>query len=582
MQRRLRLAGQRPINVVVDISNYVMLEMGQPNHTFDYDFLSRRAAGYSSDGVVHINTRLPQDGESITTLDGVTRELPDDTILVTDPAGALSIGGIMGGIESEISDQTTNVLLEAAAWNFMNIRRSSTTLRITSEAGFRFSRGVHPSQALIGARRAAELLRKYAGGTVANGIIDYYPNPFESRSISLRASEVKRIGGIDPSQDEIADYLRALEFQVEDAGDHLQVKTPDHRMDIEGSHDLIEEVCRMYGYDRIPTTEMSDTLPPQRSNTNLANEERIKDILVGLGLQEIITYRLTTAEKEARLLPPGTSGPDDRPYVKITNPITVERVAMRHSALASALEIVAANSRFRDRIAVFEVGRIYLAGEDGVFPDELRRLTITMTGPRNQSNWNDNDVASIDFHDLKGVLENLFEALHINGFLVEPGKHPTFRPGRTARLLVNEDQIGWMGELHPQVVDSFDIRSESPVLATDLDLEVMLKLIPGRFNTNSISPFPAILEDIAIILDASIPAGEVSQAIMSIGGPLLKSVELFDVYGGQPIPEGKKSLAYHLIFQSPGKTLTDKAVRKNRERIVRNLERQFGAALRDA
>ncbi|MFN2188038.1 MAG: phenylalanine--tRNA ligase subunit beta, partial [Candidatus Promineifilaceae bacterium] len=315
MQHRLRLAGQRPINVVVDISNYVMLEMGEPNHTFDYDFLRSRADSYDPDGPVHINTRLPFEGETLTTLDGIEHKLQPFNILVTDPAGNLSVGGIMGGLDSEISDDTTNVLLEAASWNYINIRQSLTALKMNTEAGFRFSRGVHPSQALLGAKRAAELLRRLAGGIVAHGIIDYYPQPFEQKTLTLTAAEVQRIGGIELYLEEIKEYLEALQFSVESQDAELLVTSPDHRMDIEFRQDLVEEVCRMYGFDRIPTTEMSDLLPPQRTNRDLEVEETIKDLLVQQGYQEIITYRLTSQEREAQLLPTSKSKPDDRPYV---------------------------------------------------------------------------------------------------------------------------------------------------------------------------------------------------------------------------------------------------------------------------
>ncbi|MFZ0548269.1 MAG: phenylalanine--tRNA ligase subunit beta [Candidatus Promineifilaceae bacterium] len=583
MQRRLRLAGQRPINVVVDISNYVMLEMGQPNHTFDYDFLRRRADEYNPGGPIHIHTRLPYEGETLTTLDGEEHTLLPFNILVTDPVGSLSLGGIMGGLDSEISDTTTNVLLEAAAWNFINIRRSTNALKITSEAGFRFSRGVHPSQALLGAKRAAELLRRHAGGTVRQGIVDYYPNPPELKAIQLTAAEVARIGGIHPSQSEIKTMLESLEFTVEEQGDHLLVTAPDHRMDIEGTHDLVEEVCRVYGYDRIPTTEMADSLPPQRNNLDLTREEHIKDILTELGLQEIITYRLTTAEREAKLLPNGIVSPDDRPYVTLTNPITVDRVAMRHSLLASVLEVAAANSRYRDRIAIFELGLIYLASEEGILPDELRRLALLMMGRRGQNHWQDDDTPEeIDFYDMKGVLESLFDALHMDDLSVTPGQHPTFRPGQTARLLLGEEQIGWLGRLHPAVVEGFDIRGEWPVIAAEIDLELVLNHIPDRHRIEPIPVFPAVHEDIALILDKSVSAVDVQATIERAGGYLLKEVALFDVYEGKSIPEGKKSLAYHLTFQSPNKTLTDKEIRKNRQRLVQQLERQLGAKLRDA
>lgn len=582
LQHRLRLAGQRPINAVVDISNYVMLEMGQPNHTFDYDFLRRRADKYDPNGPIHIHTRTPFDGEALTTLDGETHELQPYNILVTDPGGNLSLGGIMGGLESEIGDQTTKVLLEAAAWNFINIRRSSTMLKTNTEAGFRFSRGVHPSQALLGAKRAAELMRLYAGGTVAQGIVDYYPNPAKPNPLTLTAAEVSRIGGIDLGEPEIKRILESLEFQVVVEGDLLTVTAPDHRLDIEFSQDLVEEVCRIYGYDRIPTTEMSDTLPPQRNNRDLDLEEGIKDLLVQMGLQEIITYRLTTPEREAQLLPAIASRPDDRPYITIANPITVDRVVMRHSLLASVMEILAANSRFRDRLALFEVGQVYLSGEDGILPDEPRRLVIVMRGPLDKSSWDDEEgTKAFDFFDLKGTVEDLLTALHIPGFSFEATEHPTYRPGRTASIFLGDSRIGTMGELHQSVVNTYGIRGDWPVFGAQIDLEAVISRIPDERTVDTVSAYPAVHEDIAVIVDLTLPAAEVTEVIKNSGGFLLSQVSLFDVYQGDPIPAGKKSLAYHLIFQSPDRTLTDKAVRKQRDRIVKQLAHRFGAKLRE-
>lgn len=583
MQRRLKLAGQRPINVVVDISNYVMLEMGEPNHTFDYDFLRRRADQYNGpDGPIHLITRLPREGETVTTLDDVTRQLPPTTILVTDPAGALSLGGIMGGAESEISDGTSNVLLEAASWNFINIRRSATTLKINSEAGFRFSRGVHPSQAILGAKRAAELLRQLAGGTVWQGVIDYYPTPPAADPIRLTAAEVKRLGGVDLAPADIKQKLEALEFGVTLDGDDLLVTSPDFRLDISGTHDLVEEVCRMVGFDRLPATEMGDTLPPQRGNPRLEQEERIKDILVKLGVQEIITYRLTAPEREAKLIPASAHlSPDERPYVTLANPITVDRVAMRHSLLASALETAAANSRFRERIALFEIGHVYLASEEGDLPDELSRLSLALTGPRQHPFWGQSgDGETLDFFDLKGVIEGLLEGLHVE-FSVEATEHLSYRPGRTARLLLGEKQLGLMGELHPLVVESYDFRHDYPVLAAELDLDLLLTAVPPRHRLIPVTSYPAVLEDVAVVVGKEITAVAVETQIRLAGGHLLKEVELFDVYEGKQIGVGKRSLAYHLTFQSPNKTLTDKEVKKLRQRIIQQLERNLGARLRE-
>jgi phenylalanyl-tRNA synthetase beta chain len=583
MQHRLRLAGQRPINVVVDISNYVMLEMGQPNHTFDYDFLRSRADRYDPDGPIHIHTRLPQEDEKLTTLDGLEHELQPYNILVTDPAGNLSLGGIMGGLDSEIGDQTTNVLLEAAAWNFINIRQSSTALKINSEAGFRFSRGVHPSQALLGAKRAAELLRLYAGGTIGEGIVDYYPNPPEVKPVSLTAAEVKRIGGVDLSESEIKEILESLEFDVTIEGDRLLAVAPDHRMDIEFGQDLVEEVCRVYGYDRIPTTEMADSLPPQRNNRDLEAEDLIKDLMVQQGFQEIITYRLTSTEQESQLLPQPKSRPDDRPYLAITNPITIDRVVMRHSLLSSVLEIVATNSRFRDRLSLFELGQIYLSSEEGILPDELRKLVIVSRGPRHREFWGDSAVEQpLDYFDLKGVVEDLFQSLHVPDLKYEAGEHPTYRRGRTAKLLLGERQIGWIGEIAAQIVAAYDTRGDWPVIAAEIDLETVIPMIPEIHSLVPVSAFPAIHEDIALIVDNDLTAAEVAALIRRSGGFLLHDVSLFDVFEGGSIPAGKKSLAYHLVFQAPNKTLNDKTVRKQRDRIVKQLAHHLGAKLRDA
>ncbi len=588
MQYRLRLCGQRPINAVVDISNYVMLEVGQPNHTFDYDVLRRRAAGYGTDagagpesgaGPIQIHTRLPHPGETLTTLDGVTHKLEPYTILVTDPAGNLSLGGIMGGLESEITDDTRNVLLEAAAWDFINIRRSANALDLHTEAAYRFSRGVPPSLALLGAKRAAELMRRYAGGTVAQGIIDAYHAPRPPVVIDLDPTYAHKLSGLDLSPAEMGAMLERLAFAVEYTGDGLRVTAPDHRLDIEGPHDLVEEICRVYGYDRIPSTLLADELPPQRSNEKLEGEERVRDVLVRLGLQEVWSYRITSAAREARLLP--GSPPDDRPYVTLSNPPSPDRNAMRHSILASSLEATAANSRHAERIALFEIGEVFIAGEDELLPDELARLALVMTGRRDGGGWAGDGAATFDFLDLKGVLDALFDDLHVP-VAYEAATHPTYRPGRTARLMAGEKQIGMMGELHPGVVRGFELRVErdQPVLAADIDLEALLPLIPATYRYTSLPSYPPVREDVALVVDAGVTAAAVEAALRQNGGPLLRDVALFDVYEGGKLPPGKKSLAYHLTFQSPSRTLTDKDVSKQRGRLLKALEQQIGAKLR--
>ena len=581
MKRRLALAGQRSINVVVDISNYVMLEMGQPNHTFDFDFLAKRAAEYSDDGQIHVITRLANEGETLTTLDGKEHKLHPNNILVTDPAGNLSIGGIMGGLNSEIEDETTNVLLEAAAWNFINIRHSSRQLNLHTEAGFRFSRGVHPSQAILGAKRAAELLRTLAGGTVAQGIIDYYPAQPEPISVTLPLDYARKLSGLDLTMAEIGALLERLEFEITElADDHLVATVPDHRIDVEGKHDLVEEFCRVYGYGNIPSTVLSDVLPTQRGNPSFEAEARIKDLLVQSGMQEIITYRLTTREAEARAL---TGAPDDRPYVSLANPSTLERVDMRHNLLASVLDIAAENTKFVDRVAIFELGHVYIKDEEEILPTESPRMALALTGARGLETWQDGAPPQYDFYDMKGILDTLFGALQVT-VRYESAEHPTFRPGRTAKIMLgkSQKQLGVMGELHPRVVQQYGMRvdDDQAVLSADLDLQLLLANLPSARKVAAIPEFPPVREDLALVVDATVEAAKVEAAIRKGGGYLLKELSLFDVYTGEHMDAGKKSLAYHLTFQSPSKTLKDKDIAKMRKKIVKTIRAMVGATLR--
>ena len=615
MQHRLQLAGQRPIGNVVDISNYVMLEIGQPNHTFDYDLLRQRADGYAGDGPVRIVTRLAREGERLTTLDGAERELRTNQIMVTDPAGSLSVGGVMGGRDSEIGPETGNVLLEAAAWEPRSIRRTQRQLGVQTEAGFRFSRGVHPSQALLGARRAAELLRRHAGGTIAEGIVDHHPQPAPSVTVDFDLGYLRRLSGLDLDADETADLLRRLEFEVEfevdapgspspgradgtrttcaqpDAGTSsiLRVTVPDHRLDIEGQHDLVEEVCRIYGYERIPSTVLRDVLPPQRGNRVQAFEDRVKDALADLGLQEIVSYRLTTPEAEAKLQLEDVEPP---PYVRLANPSTQDRVVMRRSLLASVLEAASSNSRFADRLALFEVGRAFPVEEGESLPEERQCAAAVLTGPRRTSHWQTDAEAGagdcFDFFDMKGVVETVLDRLGLEVEFAAPEADSAatpFRAGRAAAVLLagDDEPVGLLGELHPAVAANFDLEPADgqPVLAAELDLDRILERIPGSLQVEPVPVYPEVREDLALIVDESTPAAAVEAALLKAGKPLLCAVELFDVFRGEAIGEGSKSLAYHLAFRAPNRTLRDRDVKKLRRRILGQVERAVGARIRE-
>ena len=412
--------------------------------------------------------------------------------------------------------------------------------------------------------------------------MDEYPLPPEQPVVEIGPADVKRWLGIELDVDEIARILGALAFACESTGNGtLRVRPPDFRLDIGagviGKADLMEEIARVYGYDNIPETRMADDLPPQRGNPQLELEERVRDLLVDAGLLEIITYRMTTPEAEARRLSPDTP-PVDRPYVSLVNPINSDRTVMRQSLLASVLEIVERNARLQERLALFEIGEVFLGSEGGPLPDEYSRLVIAMAGRRDPPAWQGSDDAPMDFYDLKGVTEALWEGLHLEVTYV-PGEHPSFHPGKCAHVMVGERRLGTIGELHPEVAARYDF-GDKTVLAGRFNMEVLLDVVPERFESAPVPVFPPVIEDLALVVPESVPADVVEGLILQTGGRLVSAVTLFDVYRGAQVGAGLKSLAYRVTYQAVDKTLKDKEVAKLRNKIVGRLEREVGAKLR--
>ena len=608
VQHRLKMAGMRPINNIVDATNYAMLEIGEPLHAFDFDVLKKRAGGKT----VKISTRTARKGEKLTTLDGVERSLDEFTVLVCDQKGPLSIAGVMGGAESEIHDaspdtpalpeaataaeglphrndrleSTKNILLEGAAWNYINIRKTARNQMLPSEASYRFSRGVHPAMAERGVRRGLGLMKAWAEGEIAPGLVDQFPLPPKDVVVNISPQDVERVLGIKISKQKIARILQSLEFKVEIQGKEVRATCPDHRMDIgdgiSGKADLVEEVARIYGYDQIPETRMADTLPVQRGNSLLDKEERVRDLLVRLGLQEIIGYRFSSPQKESRRLHP-ESPPDDKPYVQIANPLSPDKAVLRHSLVASLLENAERNARFRDRLAMFEIGPVFIGSEnaDGL-PDELQRMTILVAGPRSLSAWQSWDRASMDFYDLKGMVEGIIKGLHIPDVHYETGTNPSFHPGKCARIISGEKQVGLLGELHPRVRDQYEWPAsfKAPVLVADLDLDALLSLMPDQFQVTPVPTLPPVYEDLAIVVGEEIPADRVADLIRQVGGKIVTDVNLFDVYRGENLGAGRKSLAFSLTYQARDKTLSDRDVAGIRSRIINRLKQEIGADLR--
>lgn len=615
MQQRLKAIGQRPINNIVDVTNYVMFEIGQPTHAFDYDILADRAKAQKP----IIITRLPNSGERLTTLDGTEHRLENHNLLVADAAGALSLAGVMGGLESEVQDPadyvldatgialsqeeekpqygkadarprgTETVLLEAAAWNYINIRQTLSSTKLHSEAAARFSRGVHPAMAIHGLARGLRLMVEVSGGRLVSGVLDEYPNPPNEVVVDLPVWEVTRILGFEISQAEICRILRGLGFRVEEKGDSLIVIVPDHRLDIGegviGQADLIEEIARIYGYNRIPDTQISDSMPPQRGNPKLEREELTRDILVEAGLREVINYRLTTPEAEARLVPSGEKPAwGERPYVTLANPISLDKTVMRQTLLAGLLDNAHLNSHYQERQALFEIGSVYYTDPKGGLPQEPTHLGILMTGSQRLTDWEQKSAEAMDFYDLKGVIETLLRGLRIDPTRIkyEIGQHSSFHPGRVAQVIINGESIGVFGEIHPLIRGAFDlgIDLDRPVLAAEFDLDGLLAYTRAGHPVKPIPAHPAVYQDISIIVDRKLRATEIEQVIWKAGAPLLVDVRLFDVYLGDPIPADKKSLAYSLTYQHPDETLTDQKVAKVHEKIVKAVENQLGAKLR--
>ncbi len=614
MGRRLLAAGMRPINNVVDVTNYVMLEFGQPLHGFDYDLVRQQ----------HIIVRRAYEGEEMKTLDDVTRKLTPDMLLIADPEGPTGIAGVMGGAISEVSDQTTQVLLEAANFDAASVRRTSVTLGLRTDASSRFEKKLDPQLAVIGSNRAMQLMAELAGGTVHPGIIDYYPHPVEPRTITFSPAEVEWLTAVQVTQQEVVDSLRALGFGVvpDEFSNNVRVTVPTYRTDIVEGADLVEEVLRMIGYDKIPSTIPVGPLPEAQGESWYDREYQVRDILIGAGLSEIITYSMTSRTRQVNILAhvdatsaralltdhrssathttvPATQNsttstavaPFDvrtLPAVTLVNPLSSDLDTMRLTLMSGLLETVQENSkRVRAGLRFFEVGRRYLPSEDATQqPQERRSVGIALSGPAEVS-WLPEMARPADFYDLKGVVETLLNRLHISRYRFTQTQHPTFHPGRCAMLelprLTSEGEevfspIGVLGEVHPLVQQRYDLPYRTYLC--ELDLTQLYDAVPAHLSYTPISRHQELSRDLALVVNADIPEEAIHSAILLNGGELLRSATLFDVYTGEPIPVGKKNLTYSLIYQAQDRTLTDAEANALQEGIIRTLHDEYAAVLR--
>lgn len=606
LQERLTKAGMRPINNIVDITNYVMLEWGQPLHAFDYDILVQRAQRVGAT-LPTIIVQRAQAGEKFTTLDDVQRTLDDSMLMITDKAGSIAIAGVMGGQESEVSATTRHILLESATFEGINNRRTASQLRLPSEASYRFARGVPATLNPIAAHHAAELMRQYAGGRIVPGMVDAYPVAQPTRMVYTTASDMRRLLGMEVAQDAIVNALHRLDFKAKivhavaaEAPAEatfalhrfpdeplIEAVAPWHRLDIAIPADLTEEVARIIGYEHVGTTLIDDVLPTQRRNNVFETEELVRDILQGIGLQEIINHALTSPENHDKLQAPHIADhlPDQpTPYVTLVNPIMPERRVMRRSLIVSTLENLARNLRHTSRLTTFEVGRVYLPqGDSNGLPQEDRRICIAMTGPRRIANIHGDSGATeeMDFFDLKGVVELLLQRLGYDANRTEYRVRPetgVFGP-RCAEVLVNGNVAGLLGEIHPQVRAAFEL-SNSRIAVAELRLQPLLKPQWELQPMQPISTYPPVVEDLAFEVTEEVTAHQVQQAIRQGGDERLVAIDLFDIYRGEPLPVGHKSMAYRLTYQSLQRGLNEKEVNHLRQRIIKTVESATGAKLR--
>ncbi len=575
LQDRLTRAGLRPISNVVDVTNYVMLEFNQPLHAFDLDKVRDHT----------VIVRRARPGETLETLDGVQRELNDAVLVIADAREPIGIGGIIGGANSEIGPDTTRVLLESATFNSYNNRRTAEAFRLRTDATQRFEKGLRPELAPIALRRATQLIQQVAGGSVAQGIIDIYPGVDQPKPpVPLTLGRLKRILGMDVTIERVEEVFHSLGFQTKRQGPaRLETTIPYWRNDINIEEDLIEEVVRIIGYDNVPTTMLSTPIPHRQPAPMIELRTRVKEALAAVGLQETISYPLVSLEDLTRVLYPA----QDSLPLKVANPLNAGQEYLRPTLRASLLATLAYNEGHNEGpFRLFEQGRIFLPRPEQL-PEEREVAAGIVSGLRSEPSWLVDD-APLDFFDVKGMLTSALALLGLPEALVwEPGDDPALHPGRCARLRCGPVSIGLLGELHPTVAAEFDLKHR-PATLFELYLDNLLPRLPrldqpgqpghGGRNFRPLTRFPAAHRDLALVVAEAVPAGRVESLLSR--HRLVERVELFDVYTGDNLPPGAKSLAFHLYFQSPDRTLTAEEVNRALQGLLRTLERDLGATLR--
>jgi phenylalanyl-tRNA synthetase beta chain len=568
MKDRLEKVGVRSINNVVDVTNYVMMEYGQPLHAFDFELLDEG----------RIVVRRAKAGEEFITLDGVKRTLDDQTLMICDGIKPVALAGVMGGMNSEIKDDTKTVLLESAYFNPVNNRRTSKAIGLDTEASYRFGRGIDYGGCLAAANRAAQFIQELAGGRVLEGAIDVYPAPIRPQPVRLNVRKVNQVLGTAIPPQRMKSHLEDLELEVrgEDDGVFI-VAPPSFRGDLEREIDLIEEIARMDGYEKIPTTLPAGSPSLEKREKRVLIEKRAAEVLIHHGYHEVITYSFVSPGSIDGIdLAPGDPR---RRQLQLLNPLTEDFSVMRTSLVPGLLEVVRYNlSRKNSNLKIFELKKIFLPQEGEKLPLEMKQLAGIATGLDLEPNWV-SPSRPVDFHDIKGCIEDLLRLFQIENVRYAHAEDvPYLHPGKAARIRAGQEAVGLLGEIHPQVASHYEIPGRAYLF--ELDFETVVKLAKEERRFRALPRFPAVYRDLSLVVGESLEVGTVAEAIWNFRQPYIDEVNLFDIYHGAPIPEGKKGITCRIRYQAIDRTLTDEEVNQIHQNIIVRLEDIFQVALR--
>ena len=563
LQRRLEAIGVGTINNIVDITNYVLMEYGHPLHAFDYHRLTEN----------RIVVRRAKPGETLKTIDAEERELTPDMLVIADAENPVALAGVMGGFDSEITDQTVDVLLESAYFHPPSIRKTSKVLGMHTEASHRFERGADPEGVIPALNRTTQLIAEIAGGEICAGIVDVYPSKREALNIKLRPERANFVLGTEIAPDDMCDILTRLGFTVSDT---FEVTAPTFRPDVGQEIDLVEEIARVYGFDNIPTTLPRGDIPIPKVVPKEDLRERVKMYLLQCGMMEAMNYAFYHPDVFDRIRLESTD--PLRQAVQIANPLSEDQSIMRTTLLPSLLANAQRNRNHQiNDVQFFECSKVFIPNGTDEYPNEPERVAGIIAGNLGAGVYGD-PLRPADFFDIKGVVEGMLGRCGVSNYTITHTDHPAFHPGRRAEIHVEDKALCVFGEAHPEVMENYDLPHEAYLF--ELDFERLVDVVEPMKQFEPIPIYPSVNRDLAIVLDADTPASRPTEVIRSAGGELVSGLHLFDVYTGEQVPEGKKSLAFAIEYRSTTETLTDEIVDRIHGGILEQLERELGAILR--